>query len=155
MCLGSFASAEATTGFALWIPTTFEKVDETLGVFALLLLLGSAGFVPCCRRGCYLWVRTNLGASPPKKNYEILLYCPLSDKKNRTLLFRNVLFGFCYFYQPSVTTTSFSSSSADAGIKLPSSFLPLRTIDATPLSAWFGLLNVILSCLPRNTFSTV
>ena len=29
MRLGDFASAEATTGFALWIPTTFEKVDET------------------------------------------------------------------------------------------------------------------------------
>ena len=29
MRLGSFAPAGATTGFALWIPTTFEKVDET------------------------------------------------------------------------------------------------------------------------------
>ena len=37
---GSFAPAGATTGFALWIPTTFEKVDETLSVLALLLLLG-------------------------------------------------------------------------------------------------------------------
>ena len=58
MRLGCFASAEATTGFALWIPTTFEKVDETLNVLVLLLLLGSAGFVPCCRRSCCLWVRT-------------------------------------------------------------------------------------------------
>ena len=63
MCLGSFAPAGATTGFALWIPTTFEKVDETLNVLVLLILPGSAGFVPCCRRGCYLWVRTFLGAS--------------------------------------------------------------------------------------------
>ena len=39
MRLGYFASAEATTGFALWIPTTFEKVDETLSVLVLLLLL--------------------------------------------------------------------------------------------------------------------
>ena len=61
MRLGYFASAEATTGFALWIPTTFEKVDETLSVFSLLLLFGSSGFVPCCRRGCYLWVRTEFG----------------------------------------------------------------------------------------------
>ena len=49
--LGSFASAEATTGFALWIPTTFEKVDETLSVFALLLLFGSSDFVQSCDRG--------------------------------------------------------------------------------------------------------
>ncbi len=27
--LGYFALARATKGFALWTPTTFEKVDET------------------------------------------------------------------------------------------------------------------------------
>ena len=51
MRLGDFAPAGATTGFALWIPTTFEKVDETLSVFALLLLFRSSGFVLCCDCG--------------------------------------------------------------------------------------------------------
>ena len=59
-----------------------KRLDRNFYMGALLILLGSAGFVPCCRRGCYLWVRTYLGASPQKiKNYEILLYCRLSDKK--------------------------------------------------------------------------
>ena len=69
MRLGDFASAEATTGFALWIPTTFEKVDETLSVFALLLLFGSSGFVLCCDRGGLLSLRFSayLMPPPPKK----------------------------------------------------------------------------------------
>ena len=33
---------------------------------ALLLLFGSSGFMQSLRRGCYLWVRTYLGASPKK-----------------------------------------------------------------------------------------
>ncbi len=39
--LGNFASAEATKGFALWTPTTFEKVDET---FAWLRSTGQTLF---------------------------------------------------------------------------------------------------------------
>ena len=39
-----------------------SRLDRNFYMGALLLLLCSAGFVPCCRRGCYLWVRTFLGA---------------------------------------------------------------------------------------------
>ncbi len=60
MRLGCFASAEATTGFALWIPTTFEKVDETLSVWVCLVLTTAAA--------CYLPICGKLNAAaPPKK----------------------------------------------------------------------------------------
>ena len=60
MRLGCFASADATTGFALWIPTTFEKVDETLSVWVCLVLTTAAA--------CYLPICGKLNAAaPPKK----------------------------------------------------------------------------------------
>ena len=40
-----------------------SRLDRNFYMGALSLLFGSTGFVRCCRRGCYLWVRTFLGAS--------------------------------------------------------------------------------------------
>ena len=43
---------------------SWAQLDQLMG--ALLILLGSACFVPCCRRGCYLWGSHFLGRVPQK-----------------------------------------------------------------------------------------
>ena len=96
MRLGSFASAEATTGFALWIPTTFEKVDETLSVFALLLLIGSLGFVQSCDRGGLL----SLGLQ------HILCRRPNKNKNPHRLMIGTDLIEIAYVVSSSVSSVT-------------------------------------------------
>ena len=51
-----------------------SRLDRNFYMGALLFLLGSACFVLRCCRGCFLWVRTFLGASPKKIQHNIRFY---------------------------------------------------------------------------------
>ena len=59
-------------GFALWIPTTFEKVDETLSVWVLLLLFGLSGFCyAATAAACYPTIYGKFNAAAPQKNKKL------------------------------------------------------------------------------------
>ena len=63
-CAGGFRSCGSDHGLCpLDSHKPLKRLDRNFYTGALLLLLGSAGFVPCCRRGCFLWVSTYLDAS--------------------------------------------------------------------------------------------
>ena len=65
-CAGVFRSC-GSDGDAVPRPCKpLKRLDRNFYMGALLLLFRSSGFVQSLRRGCYLWVRTFLGA-PPKK----------------------------------------------------------------------------------------
>ena len=67
-CAGVFRSCGSDHGLCpLDSHKPLKRLDRNFYMGALLILLGSACFVLRCCRGCFLWVRTFLGASKNKK----------------------------------------------------------------------------------------
>ena len=62
-CAGVFRSCGSDEDAVPRPCKPLKRLDRNFYMGVLLLLLGSAGFVLCCRRVCHLWVRTFLGAS--------------------------------------------------------------------------------------------
>ena len=75
VCAGGFRSCGSDHGLCpLDSHKPLKRLDRNFYMGALLILLGSACFVLRCCRGCFLWVRTFLDASPKKIQHNIRFY---------------------------------------------------------------------------------
>ena len=73
-CAGGFRSCGSDHGLCpLDSHKPLKRLDRNFYMDTLLLLFGLSGFVPYCRRGYFLWVRTFLGAPNKKINDTLLL----------------------------------------------------------------------------------